>query len=464
MTVIPAFDAGLLRRYDRPGPRYNSYPNPAQFDAGFNGTAFRDAARLSNDDPIPRNLSLYVHVPYCFHPCFACGGNQELTGNRTRADAYLARLVREVAMVAPLFDCDRDVTQLHLGGGSPNFLNAGQLGELMESLHRHFHFAGAVNRDLSIEVDPRCVDQSDIEALAFMGFNRVSLRVQDFDPGVPVADDRMHPVKHTLGIIEACRKNGFRSIDVNLIYGFPGQSRQAFGRTLESLIRTRPDRLAVYNYADLPQLFNPQKPGLATELPSAESRIALLQLAFERLLVAGYRYIGMDHFALPGDEIALAQEHGSLQRNFLGYTGQAESDLIGLGVSAISHIGDTFCENPRNLPAWESAIDSGRLPVCGGLQLNADDLLRADLIQQLICRGVIDIPTLEQRHDIHFLAYFHEDLLRMCDLAIDGLVETSETQIQVTSRGRLLLRIIAECFDRYLHQPRAEPARLTPAI
>ena len=259
MNAIPPFDADLLRRYDRPGPRYTSYPTAPQFSARFDEAAFRDVARTSNGDPIPRRLSLYVHVPFCFSPCFYCGCNRVITRDHSRAATYLDRLVREIAMVAPLFDRDRDVIQLHLGGGTPNFLNADQLGELMETLHRHFHFSTAVNRDISIELDPRCVNGNDIDALAFMGFNRASLGVQDFDPAVQAAVNRIQSVEETLAVVDACRRNRFRSINIDLIYGLPGQNRTGFGRTLDTVLTARPDRLAIYSYAHLPQMFRAQK-------------------------------------------------------------------------------------------------------------------------------------------------------------------------------------------------------------
>ncbi|KFN44996.1 oxygen-independent coproporphyrinogen III oxidase [Arenimonas oryziterrae] len=464
MNSIPPFDGDLLRRYDRPGPRYTSYPTAPQFSSAFGEAQLRDVAKLSNGDPIPRRLSLYAHIPFCFSPCFYCGCNRIITRDHSRADAYLARLVREIALVAPLFDRDRDVIQLHLGGGTPNFLNAGQLGELMESFSRHFHFSASRERDFSIELDPRFVGASDIEALAFMGFNRASLGVQDFDPTVQAAVNRIQSVEETLAVVDACRKHGFRSVNIDLIYGLPGQNRAGFGRTLDTVVAARPDRLAIYSYAHMPQLFRPQKQIDESLLPDPEAKLGLLQLAIEKLSAAGYRYIGMDHFALPDDELSRAQEHDGLHRNFMGYTTHADCDLIGLGVSAISHIGDSYSQNPRDLPGWEAAIDSGRLPVWRGITLDADDVLRADLIQQLMCRGEIDIPALEQRHGIDFAGYFHDDLARLRELVADGLVAIEPTRILATSRGRLLLRIIAACFDRYLHQPRTEPVRFSKAI
>ena len=463
-NTVPPFDAELLRRYDKPGPRYTSYPTAPRFAPGFGEAQLREVARRSNAEPIPRALSLYAHVPFCFSPCFYCGCNRVITRDKTRGDAYLARLVREIALVAPLFDRDREVVQLHLGGGTPNFLAAGQLGELMETFERHFHFAPEKRRDFSIEIDPRCVGASDVEALAFMGFNRASLGVQDFDPAVQQAVNRIQSVAETMAVIEACRKHGFRSVNVDLIYGLPAQTRDGFGRTLDTVVEARPDRLAIYGYAHLPQMFKAQRQIRDELLPSPEAKLGLLQLAIERLTEAGYRYIGMDHFALPDDELSLAQEQGTLHRNFMGYTTHADTDLVGVGVSAISHVGDSYSQNPRDLPAWEAAIDAGRLPTWRGMMLDADDVLRADLIQQLMCHGRVDKRLLEQRHGIVFDDYFAAERARLPALAADGLVEEDAQWIRATSRGRLLLRIIAACFDRYLHEASEEPARFSKAI
>jgi oxygen-independent coproporphyrinogen-3 oxidase len=464
MSTHPPFDAALLRRYDRPGPRYTSYPTAPRFAAGFGDAQFREVARQSNQDPIPRPLSLYAHVPFCFSPCFYCGCNRIITRDTSRGDAYLARLVREIAMVAPLFDRDRDVVQLHLGGGTPNFLAAGQLAELMETFQRHFHFAPPQHRDFSIELDPRSVDEADVEALAFMGFNRASLGVQDFDPVVQRAVNRVQTVEETLAVIEACRRNRFRSVNVDLIYGLPAQTPEGFGRTLDTVVAARPDRLAVYGYAHLPQMFKAQRQIPEALLPSPDAKLALLQLAIERLTAAGYRYIGMDHFALPEDALALAQEAGTLHRNFMGYTTHADTDLVAFGVSAIGHVGDSYSQNPRDLPAWEAAIDAGRLPTWRGMRLDADDLLRADLIQQLMCHGAIDKAALEARHAICFDMYFEQELARLPPLVADGLVEVTPAAIRATSRGRLLLRIIAACFDRYLHEAPDAPVPCAKAI
>jgi oxygen-independent coproporphyrinogen-3 oxidase len=448
-----AFSADLLRRYDRPGPRYTSYPTAPQFHPGFGENELRLAAEASNGDPIPRRLSLYVHVPFCTSPCFYCGCNRIITRDKARGDAYLVRLYREIALTAQLFDRDREVIQLHFGGGTPNFLSPAQLGEVVETLRSQFRFSNAADRDISIELDPRFVDADDIAELAKIGFNRASFGVQDFDPAVQEAVNRIQSVEETRAVVDACRAHGFRSVNVDLIYGLPNQAPEGFARTLDTVAQMRPDRVAVYGYAHMPHLFKPQKQLDASLLPSGETKLALLQLAIEKLTAAGYLYIGMDHFALPDDELALAQARGGLHRNFMGYTTHADSDLVGLGVSAISHIGDSFSQNPRDLPSWQAALDDGRLPVFRGMRLGEDDQLRADLIQSLMCQGEIPVAALERRYAIDFAEYFSTALDRLAPLAEDGLVRVEEQRIAVTARGRLLLRNIAMCFDRYLEQP-----------
>ncbi len=449
-AATPLIDPDLLRRYDRPGPRYTSYPTAPQFDEGFGEEALRAAVETSNGDPIPRRLSLYVHVPYCTSPCFYCGCNRIITRDKARAETYLARLYREIAMMAELFDRDRDVIQCHFGGGTPNFLSPAQLRELVDSLRRHFRFSDSRERDISIELDPRFVTPAEVGELASIGFNRASLGVQDFDPDVQAAVNRIQDVDATLAIIDACRGSGMRSVNVDLIYGLPRQTHEGFARTLDIITRARPDRLAVYGYAHLPHLFKAQRQIVAADLPSAEDKLALLQLAIGKLTAAGYVYIGMDHFALPDDDLARAQANGSLHRNFMGYTTHADSDLIGFGVSAISHIGDTFSQNPRDLLAWNAAIDQGRLPVFRGMRMDEDDCLRADLIQALMCQGEIPVAALERRYAIDFEPYFADALARLAPLVEDGLVTLARGRVRATTPGRLLLRNIAMCFDRYL--------------
>ena len=453
MKTSDPFNSELLRRYDVPGPRYTSYPTAPQFSNGFGETELREAAQASNGDPIPRRLSLYVHVPFCLSPCFYCGCNRIITRDLSRADSYLARLYREIDLTAALFDRDREVIQLHFGGGTPNFLSPAQLREVVDTLRRQFHFSDSPRRDISIELDPRFISPADVAELATIGFNRASLGVQDFDPLVQQAVNRIQSVEQTVAVIDACRASGFRSVNVDLIYGLPKQNAEGFGRTLDTVTAVRPDRIAVYGYAHLPELFKAQNQIEAADLPPPELKLGLLQLAIEKLTAAGYLYIGMDHFALPDDELAEAQARGGLHRNFMGYTTHSDSDLIGLGVSAISHIGDSFSQNPRDLISWQAAIDNGRLPVFRGMTLSEDDQLRADLIQRLMCQGEVPIAALERRYAIDFDDYFADALERLQPLVADGLVQIEPGQIRVTSQGRLLLRNIAMCFDRYLDKP-----------
>jgi oxygen-independent coproporphyrinogen-3 oxidase len=444
------FDAELLRRYDRAGPRYTSYPSAPNFGLHFNEQKFRAHLRLSNEDPIPADLSLYVHVPFCFSPCFYCGCTRVITRDRTRGPLYVARLQREISLVAPLIDRDRDVVQLHLGGGTPNFLEPAELASLLGSIGHHFHLSTEPGRDFSIELDPRSMAPGDAARLASLGFNRASLGVQDFDPIVQRAVNRGQGVEQTLEVIEECRSAGMRSVNVDLIYGLPRQTPEGFSRTLAALLAVRPERLAIYGYAHLPELFKPQRQIVAAELPDAALRLELLQLAVAMLGDQGYRFIGMDHFALPEDDLARAQRAGNLHRNFMGYTTHADCDLVGFGVSAISHVGFSYSQNHRDLPAWESRVDEGRIPVWRGCELDADDRIRAELIQQLMCRGAIDVAELEARHAIEFGRYFADSLAQLEPLAADGLVSVGKRRIEATSRGRFLLRIIAMCFDRYL--------------
>ncbi len=453
----PLIDFELLRRYDGAGPRYTSYPTAPQFRETFGEEQLRRCAWRSNVQAIPRHISLYVHIPYCASPCFYCGCNRRITRDLSKGDSYVDRVLQEARQVAPLFDRRREVIQLHLGGGTPNFLRPPQLARLLSGLGRGFRFSEAEERDFSIELDPRSVFEGDITALAQLGFNRVSLGVQDFDPAVQRAINRLQDVDQTLAVIEACRRSGMRSVNVDLIYGLPLQTSAGFLRTLDTVIAARPERVAVYGYAHLPSLFKAQRQIAAADLPTPEARVALLQLAVERLGAADYRYIGMDHFALPTDDLSRAQQQGQLHRNFMGYTTHAGCDLAGLGVSAISHIGGSFSQNHRELPKWEAALEQGRLPVARGLELNADDIVRAEVIQQLMCHGEVDIRAVERQYNVEFSTYFSAALHRLHQMVADGLAICEPKVIRVTPRGRLLLRALAMCFDRYLAPAPAAP-------
>jgi oxygen-independent coproporphyrinogen-3 oxidase len=458
MTTTTIFDPALLGRYDRPGPRYTSYPSAPQFSPGFTAADFRRHAGRSNEEPIPRQLSLYAHVPYCFSPCFYCGCNRIITRDYGRAAPYAERLIRETERVASLFDRSREVIQVHFGGGTPNFLSAELLAQLLDSFGRYFRLSSSADRDFSIELDPRFLRDGDIAAYAAMGINRASLGVQDFDSEVQLAINRIQSVEQTLGAIDQCRRHGFRSVNVDLIYGLPRQTGAGFARTLDTILQVRPDRVAIYGYAHMPEHFKAQKQIVSAELPDAAGRVALLSLAIDKLIAAGYRHIGLDHFALPDDELSRALDNGSLHRNFMGYTTHADCDLIGLGVSAISHVGDSFSQNHRNLVDWEVAVDKGHQPLWRGIELSEDDIIRADVIQQIMCRGQVDLQRIEQRYDLVFEEYFADALARIAPLMKDGLVDVDAERIVATSRGRLLLRMIAMCFDHYL-QTQAERPR-----
>ncbi|MEZ5543898.1 MAG: oxygen-independent coproporphyrinogen III oxidase [Lysobacteraceae bacterium] len=445
-----SFDPDLLRRYDVPGPRYTSYPTAPQFRTDFGERELKAMAAISNGDPIPLPLSLYLHVPFCENPCFYCGCNRIITRDKERGSVYLTRLYREATMASALFDRDREVEQIHFGGGTPNFLTPGQIAETLDILHRLFSFARGEQLDCSIELDPRYITPDEIAELAAAGFNRASLGVQDFDPAVQRAVNRIQNVDETLEIIAACRTHGFRSVNVDLIYGLPKQTPEGFSRTLDITLAARPDRIAVYGYAHMPSMFRAQQRIPIEQLPPPEMKLELLECAVEKLCQAGYLHIGMDHFALPQDDLALSKQRGDLHRNFMGYTTHADSDLIGLGVSAISHIGPSFSQNTRELERWEEAVDNGRLPVWRGLRLDEDDVIRADAIQSLMCHGRLDFDKIGDRHLINFRSYFTDALARLAQLQQDGLLELSAKGVEVTSRGRYLLRIIAMCFDRYL--------------
>lgn len=453
------FDPDLLRKYDVRGPRYTSYPTAPQFSDALGEAAWRTLAERAGAGEAP--LSLYVHIPFCRTVCFYCGCNKVITANYRRADDYLGRLEREMAMQAQWFG-RREVTQLHFGGGTPTYLDEADLARVMDDLRRHFRLSESPSREFSIEIDPRTVSPSKIRLLGELGFNRMSLGVQDFDPDVQRAVNRIQSVEQTRDAIEAGRAAGFRSTNVDLIYGLPRQSVASFERTLDVVVGLGQERLAVYSYAHLPDMFKVQRQIRAEDLPGPDLKLALLELTIDRLTEAGYVYIGMDHFALPDDELAAAQREGTLQRNFQGYSTQAELDLVALGVSGISLVNGAYAQNARQLDRYAERIDADRLAVEKGVHLTAEDRLRRDLIQQLMCQGRIDFASLEGRHGIGFASHFAGELERLAPMAADGLLDLGPSGLTVSPRGRLLLRNIAMVFDAYL-QP-AAPGRYSRAI
>jgi oxygen-independent coproporphyrinogen-3 oxidase len=441
------FDAELLSRYDVTGPRYTSYPTAPSFREDFGEADYRAAALGTNEDPIPRPLSLYVHVPFCESPCFYCGCTRVITRDHGNAARYLDHLEREIALQGALFDSDRAAVQLHLGGGTPNFLTNDELGRLVRALASAFRLDAGADRDFSIELDPRQVQPGDLAALAALGFNRVSLGVQDFDPDVQRAINRLQPASQTEETVAAAREAGMRSVNLDLIYGLPRQDPASFGETLERVVALRPERVALYAYAHLPERFKAQRQIAARDLPAPGTKLMLLGTAIRALTDAGYRYIGMDHFALPEDPLAKALDAGTLQRNFQGYSTHGQCDLVGLGVSAISHVDDCYAQNERVLPDYYEAIEKGRLPVARGLALSEDDMLRAEIIQSVMCRNALDFDAIERRFSIDFEGRFARELALVDGLAADGLVTRAPRGFTVTPRGRLLLRVVAMAFD-----------------
>jgi oxygen-independent coproporphyrinogen-3 oxidase len=457
------FDGDLIRRYGGRGPRYTSYPTAPQFHAGFGADDYRRHALLSNEGDSPPPLSLYLHLPFCRTLCYYCGCNKFITRSEARAQRYLDVIQREAALHSPLYDRSRQVEQLHLGGGSPTFYSDEQLGELMQTLRREFTFAPPEELQCSVEVDPRTVAPDRIAALAGLGFNRLSLGVQDFDRDVQVAVNRLQSREDTLELIDAARANGFSSVSVDLIYGLPLQTPERFSTTLETVVQARPDRISLYSYAHMPQLFKAQKLIDEASLPDGAAKLALLELSIRTLCDAGYEYIGMDHFALVDDELVTARQSDHLHRNFQGYSTHAYCDLISLGASAIGHVAHSFHQNEKNTNAYSEAVMAGRLPIVRGLSRDADDILRDDVIQDLMCQGRVLPEEIEDQYGIDFPAYFAYELEALKPLEDDGLVELDDGAIRITPSGQLLLRAVAMVFDRYLRQE-ATPRRYSKVI
>ena len=444
------FDTDLIVRYGGRGPRYTSYPTALQFSEDVTADVYRENAIASNASGVP--LSLYVHIPFCHTLCYYCGCNKIITRNQARVDRYIEMLYREVEMQSELFDKSRKIEQLHFGGGTPTYLNNVQLDDLMAKLRSAFTFDESDNREFSIEVDPRTVDEDSIRHLAELGFNRLSLGIQDFDPVVQEAVNRTQTTDDVLNLVLAARESGFESISFDLIYGLPHQTEDSFDKTLELVIGMRPDRLAVYNYAHLPQRFKGQRMINDADIPLPEVKLEILHRTIDSLCGAGYEYIGMDHFALPEDELVLARANGTLQRNFQGYSTHRECDLVALGVSSIGNIGNVFAQSAVTTMEYEALIENGQLPIRKGIAVDDDDLLRADVIQALMCYDKLSFEDFGTAHNIDFSAYFAAEIKRLQPLADDGLIELDQSGVVITQKGRLLLRSIAMVFDRYINQ------------
>lgn len=448
------FDPDLIRRYDASGPRYTSYPTAVQFTEAFTAARYREIARASNQALDARGraapLSLYFHIPFCDTVCFYCACNKIITKNRKRAVPYLEQLFREIAAQGELFDRNRPVDQLHWGGGTPTFINHQQMRTLMRITGEHFSLRDDDSGEYSIEVDPREADAETIGVLRELGFNRLSLGVQDFDPAVQKAVNRIQSEQESWAVMEAARREGFKSVSVDLIYGLPLQSVASFSATLDKVIAAGPDRLSVFNYAHMPQLFKTQRQLDAALLPSAETKLAILGLTIEKLTTAGYLYIGMDHFARPDDELAAAQREGTLYRNFQGYSTHADCDLVAMGATAISKVGASYSQNLKNLDEYAARINGGGLAVFRGVELTDDDTLRREVITRLICHFELDYAAIEAGYGIDFGRYFADALARLDGFVADGLLSLDERGLRVRPRGRLLIRNICMQFDRYL--------------
>ncbi len=454
MNAAIIFDPALIRKYDQAGPRYTSYPTAVQFHEGFGEAEYRRQAVASNASNRP--LSLYLHIPFCDTVCFYCACNKIVTKNRRHTAPYLDHLHREIALQGALFDRARPVTQLHWGGGTPTFISAAEMRELMRVTGEHFRLLDDDSGEYSIEVDPRETDDRTIALLRELGFNRLSLGVQDFDPQVQRAVNRLQSREITFAVMDAARREGFKSISVDLIYGLPHQNAARFGRTVDEIVARSPDRLSVFNYAHLPELFKTQRQIDADALPPPAEKLEILGTTIERLTSAGYVYIGMDHFAKPDDELARAQRAGTLYRNFQGYSTHADCDLIGLGATSISMVGDSYSQNHKTLEAYYARLDEGRLAVFRGVRLDADDRVRRTVITELICHFNLEFAAIEQRYHVGFQDYFAAELVELADLEADGLLERSETGLRVLPPGRLLIRNICMVFDRYLRAQRQQ--------
>ena len=450
MTTSFDFNRALVEKYDLPGPRYTSYPTAPQFHQAFAVDDYQRAASDSNQATTPKSLSVYIHIPFCKSLCYYCACNKIITRKTHRAVEYLTYLKREIVMQAALFDRTRKLTQLHLGGGTPTYLTGEQLADLMDCLHQAFDMDDSDDHEFSIEVDPRTISTQQIQLLRQLGFNRLSFGVQDFDPDVQAAVNRQQSEEQIHALVAAARQARFKSISVDLIYGLPLQTVESFDVTLGKIIALRPDRIAAYSYAHLPELVRAQRLIRSADMPPPERKLELLELTVRRLTEAGYIYIGMDNFALPDDELALARANGTLQRNFQGYSTHSDCDLIGLGVSSIGKVGDSYSQSVKELSQYYARIDQGLLPVHRGYRLSADDRLRREVISDLMCHGRIDFGKFEAGHDICFTDYFADALMQLDEHVRDGLLQIHKDALVLLPHGHLMMRSAAMAFDAYL--------------
>lgn len=441
-----------LQRFDVPGPRYTSYPTADRFVEAFGEDDFMLALEQRQMGGLALPLSVYVHIPFCDSLCFYCACNKIVTKHHERAAEYLRYLERELDLYMAKLGEGQTISQLHLGGGTPTFFSDDELAQLMSMLRRNFTLAP--HGEYAIEVDPRTVTEARLAHLAAIGFNRLSFGVQDFDPEVQKAVHRVQPAEQVFDLVAVARRLGFQSINVDLIYGLPKQTAASFQRTLQQVASLRPDRIALYAYAHLPERFKPQRRIHEADLPPAADKVGMLSNAIAAFLGNGYVYVGMDHFALPDDALAIAKRQGRLHRNFQGYSTQPDCDQISLGVSAIGRVGATYSQNTKTLEEYYDRLDQGRLPIVRGLALTRDDLVRRAVIMAIMCQGQVLFESINLAYLIDFRHYFAEELQRLESLQKDGLVEMDETGIQVTGIGWFFVRAVAMVFDRYLQADR----------
>lgn len=452
--AVEPISESLIRQYDVSGPRYTSYPTADRFVEAFSPEDYIQALeqRHAGAAALALPLSLYVHIPFCESLCYYCACNKIITKHHDRAQAYLRYLNREIDMHVRHMGAGQVVSQLHFGGGSPTFLSDDELRELMGMLKRNFTLAPG--GEYSIEIDPRTIDAGRLDVLAELGFNRLSFGVQDFDPEVQKAVHRIQPAEQVFALVDAARKRGFASVNVDLIYGLPEQTPESFDRTLAQIGELRPDRIALYAYAHLPERFKPQRRISSVEIPTAAAKVSMLARSMASFMQAGYVYIGMDHFALPEDSLAIAKRQGRLHRNFQGYSTQPDCDMIGFGVSSIGRVGATYSQNAKTLEEYYDFLDQGQFPVVRGLALSRDDLVRRAVIMALMCQGRLSYESIELAYLIDFKTYFAKEMAVLQAQVEQGLVSLEDTCIQVTGKGWFFVRAVAMVFDRYLQTDR----------
>ncbi len=454
-------DLELIRRLDKNGPRYTSYPTADRFVEAFNAETYSHWLQKREIGGVGRPLSLYIHIPFCNTLCFYCACNKVITKDRSKSAEYVRYVIKEMQMQAKLLGPGQVVEQLHFGGGTPTFMSDDEIRELMEAIRTNFKLVD--EGEYSIEIDPRKVSDETIALLGSAGFNRISVGVQDFDDEVQRAVNRIQSEEETLRVIEAARANGFKSVSIDLIYGLPKQTLAGFGVTLDRVIAANPDRMSIYNYAHMPTLFKPQRRIHEADLPEAQVKLDILSMAVDKLTSAGYVYIGMDHFAKPEDELAVAQRQGRLHRNFQGYSTHSDCDLVALGVSAIGKIGPTYSQNYRDLEDYYDALDRDELPIMRGLELNADDLVRRAIIQALMCHFELSKESFNIAYLIDFDSYFAVEMTELREYEQEGLLIITPQSLGVTPKGRMLIRNICMVFDKYL-RTRTEHARYSKVI